>query len=120
MSPVQVALRDALRIWAWQHLNKFPATWFSEYELARVIREQYACDPMTLCPRYGRVQSLHRALVYLEGRGEAVTRMSMPDQGRGGRFREWQAARAEQDPMCPLCEQRHPEGTACALGRGRG
>lgn len=42
--PVLVALRDALRIYILQHLSKFPQSWLSALDLARVIHEQYIVD----------------------------------------------------------------------------
>lgn len=90
--PQRLAARDALNVWAWQHLNKFPCTWFSERELARVIREQYACEPPLVSGQAGRNDVIHDVLCYLQDRGEAVMRMSTAADSSSGRpRREWRA-----------------------------
>lgn len=79
--PAAAARRDALRVWAWLHLRAHPGTWFTTYELARVIREQYACEPRTAsmaaangAERHGRSNVLAAILPELRARGDAVSR----------------------------------------------
>src|SRR5271167_324081 len=91
--PQQIALRDALNVWTWQHLTRHPRTWFSEHELARVIREQYACEPPLVGRHQGRTSVIHEVLCYLENRGEAVMRTSHAGESGSGRpRREWRVA----------------------------
>jgi hypothetical protein len=94
VNPAKAALRDALRCYVWQHLNKFPALWFSEVELARVIQEQYIGDPRPpSCGayHYGRANAVTKALVWLEDRGEAE-RSNVPWPNRPGCTRRvWRA-----------------------------
>lgn len=83
----KIALRDALRVYVWQHLNKYPELWFSEPDLARVIHEQYIGGGRpgswgTL--HYGRSNAIHKVLCWLEARGEA-------ERKQGERGRQWQA-----------------------------
>lgn len=83
----KIALRDALRVYVWQHLNKYPELWFTEVDLARVIAQQYVCEPRSMgvgtC-HWGRSNAIHKVLLWLEERGEAACR-----QGERGRL--WQA-----------------------------
>jgi hypothetical protein len=54
------------------HLARYPGQWFSVYELARVIREQYLREPPLLRSRhgYGRTNVLASILRELRDAGE--------------------------------------------------
>jgi hypothetical protein len=76
-----IARRDALRVWAWLHMRAHPETWFTTYELARVIRDHYACEPRTASmaaasgtERSGRSNVLAAILPELRDRGDIVSR----------------------------------------------
>lgn len=74
---MKIALRDALRVYVWQHLGKYPGHWFTAVELARVIREQYICDPRPpgVGPnRYGRSNVLASVLAELRDTGDVTSR----------------------------------------------
>lgn len=89
---MKIALRDALRCYVWLHLNKYPATWFSEVDLARVIQERYIGGPPPPSHgawHYGRSNAIAKALAWLEERGEAERR-DVPWTGTRTR-RVWQA-----------------------------
>lgn len=73
----KIALGDAIRVYVWQHLGKYPGRWFTAVELARVIREQYVCDPVPLGAgryRYGRTNVTMSALRQLRDAGDVTSR----------------------------------------------
>lgn len=75
--PVKRALRDALGVYVWQHLSRYPRQWFSAVELARVISEQYIGGPRPPGQgiyHYGRSNVIMKILREMQDRGEVQSR----------------------------------------------
>jgi hypothetical protein len=71
--PDRTALRDAIKIWLWQHTQKYPRLWFTPVELARVIAEQYACEPQPWRVSFwGRGRTVISCLEELETLGDVI------------------------------------------------
>jgi hypothetical protein len=84
VDPVKIALRDALKIYTWQHLGKHPQSWFTAVELARVIRDRYICDPRppsVSAYRYGRSNVIMSVLRELERMGDVISQPSPHRKG---------------------------------------
>lgn len=74
-----VALRDATRIYLLQHMAKYPESWLSVVDLARVIHERYIVADQPW--RMHRAQVVASLLLELQEDGEVV---SKPHPARKG------------------------------------
>ena len=71
--PMRTAQRDAVRCWCCLHLQRFPELWFRPVELARVIHQQYACEPYQSRSGFsGRLATVKCVLAELEEAGDVV------------------------------------------------
>lgn len=96
VDPRKIALRDALRVYVWQHLTRYRDQWFTAVELARVIGEQYIGGPKPPSHgsfHYGRSNVLLSVLEELEGRGEVERREVPRTRASASLIRQWRWAR---------------------------
>lgn len=84
--PCSVQLRDALKVYLWQHLSSCtPGAWLSAYELCRVIALRYTFD----APNghwQGRIVVLEECLAEMVAAGEVERRET---GGRPARQYRW-------------------------------
>ena len=67
----RTARRDAVKLWVFLHLHAYPSAWLSPVELARVIHEQYACEPFRSRSGFsGRLVTVKAVLAELEDAGD--------------------------------------------------
>lgn len=90
--PVKIALRGALGVYVWQHMRKYPTTWFSAVELARVIRLQYIGDPKPPSVsdhRWGRSNVVASILAGMLDAGEIECRPRPAGPAKNAREWKW-------------------------------
>lgn len=88
-NPVAVQLRDALKVYLWQHMSSCsPQAWLSAYELCRVIAQRYTRDAAG-GHWAGRIVTLEACLAELEAAGEVECRET---GGRPARQYRWRPA----------------------------
>lgn len=90
--PCAVQLRDALKVYLWQHMSSCgPATWLSSYELCRIVAQRYTHDAPS-GHWQGRQVVLVQCLAELEAAGEVETREFRRDASRTVRRYRWRPA----------------------------
>lgn len=82
--PSDVPLRDALKVYLWQHMSAYRQSWFTAAELCRVIAEQYTLEQSAHRTGYaGRTGTVKSCLAELMEAGEVEYR-EIPRDGRVG------------------------------------
>jgi hypothetical protein len=81
-----IARRDSLAVWVWQHMSMYPGTWFSAHQLSRVITERYMPSDVAAGLK-GRQHVVESVLREMGDRGEAESRPNPADRrGRVWRY----------------------------------